>query len=75
MEDPGGRAWLKSERANEVVVLGLRDKGDGARVGAVVVGVVIDGISCLTVGITVDCTPGKCWVKFFDVPGRGEFGP
>ena len=63
------RAWLKGERANKVVVLGLRNKGNGARVGAVVVCVVIDGISGLTVGVTVDHTPGKCWVEFFDVPG------
>ena len=52
-----------------MVVLGLRDKGDGARVGAVIVGAVIDGISGLTVGVTVDHTPGKCWVEFSDVPG------
>ena len=58
-----------------MVVLGLRYKGDGARVWTVVVGVVIDGISGLTGGITVDFTPGKCWVELFDVPGGGKFGP
>ena len=58
-----------------MVVLGLRYKGDGTKVGAVVVGVIIDGILGLRVGITVDDTPGKCWVEFFDVPGGGEFGP
>ena len=52
-----------------MVVLGLRDKGDCARVGAVIIGAIIDGISCLTVGVTVEDTPGKCWVEFFDVPG------
>ena len=60
---------MERERANKVVMLGLRYEGDGTRVGAVVVGVVIDGISGLTVGITVDHTPGKCQVEFFDVPG------
>ena len=66
---------MEGERAYKAVMLGVTYERDGARVRAVVVGVVIDGISGLTVGITVDFTPGKCWVELFDVPGGGKYGP
>ena len=66
---------MEGERANKVGMCCLRYEGDGTRVGAVVVGVVIDGISGLTVWITVDFTPGNCWVELFDVPGGGKFSP
>ena len=66
---------MEGEWANKVIMFGLRYEGNGTRVGAVVVCVVIDGISGLTVGITVDFTPGKCWVELFDVPVGGKFGP
>ena len=66
---------MERERANKVVMFGLRYEGNGTRVGTVVVGVVIDGILGLTVGITVDCTPGKCLVELFDEPGGRKFGP
>ena len=66
---------MEGKPANKVVMFGLRYEGNGTRVGAVVVGFVIDGISGLTVGITVNFTPGKCWVELFDVPGGGKFSP
>ena len=66
---------MEGEWANKVVMFGLRYEGDGTSVGTVVVGVVIDGILGLTVGITVDFTPGNCWVELFDIPGGRKFGP
>ena len=66
---------MERERANEVVMLDLRYEGDGTRVRAVVVGFIVDGILDLMGGITVDFSPGNCWVGLFDVPGGGEFSP
>ena len=66
---------MEREWANEVVVLDLRYERDGARVGAVVVGVIVDGISDLTGGIAVNFSPGNGRVEFLDVPVGGKLSP
>ena len=66
---------MEQEWANKVVMFDLRYERDGAKVGAVVKGFIVDGILDLMGGITVNFSPGNGRVEFLDVPVGGKSGP
>ena len=66
---------MEREWANEMVVFDLRYERDGARVGAVVVGVIVDGVSDLMGGSAMNFSPGNGRVEFLDVPVGGKLSP